>query len=253
MDFISTCIEIFTEYYPTILLGVKVTISLAIPGTIIGIILGLLVGGTRSINLDKNSNIVIVVIKKIFDIFAKIYIEVFRGTPMMIQAMFIYNMVYLNIFEWSPYQAGLFVLSINTGAYMAEIIRGGIQSVDKGQIEAARSLGLSSWQTQLYIVLPQAIKNAFPAIGNEFIVNIKDSSVLSVITVTDLTFQAKSISGSTFAIEETYFIIALVYLCLTLATSYLLNRIEKRYNKKQTSFPQSDTNINSIELTTERI
>ena len=253
MTFITSVIDIIVEYYPSIFYGVKTTLLLAIPGTIVGIILGLLIGGLKSIQIDKNAHITVKISKKIYDIIAKIYIEVFRGTPMMVQAVFIYYLVYSNIYQWTPYQSGLFIISINTGAYMAEIIRGGIQSVDKGQIEAARSLGLNSWKTLLHIVLPQAIKNAFPAIGNEFIVNIKDSSVLSVILVTDLMFQAKSISGSNFMIEESYFIIACVYLCLTLFTSVILNSIEKKYNHKQTSFPQSDSNINSITLTTERI
>lgn len=109
---------------------------------------------------------------------------------MMVQGAFIYYGL-KNIVHWSPFTAGVFVITINTGAYMAEIIRSGIQAVDKGQSEAARSIGMNSVQTMLYIVLPQAIKNSFPAIGNEFVINIKDSSVLNVIAVTELFYQAK--------------------------------------------------------------
>jgi putative lysine transport system permease protein len=131
-------------------------------------------------------------------------------------------------------EAAITVISVNTGAYMAEIVRSGIQAVDPGQTEAARSLGMSNAQTMFTVVLPQAIRNAFPAIGNEFIVNIKDSSVLMIISITELMFQAKSIAGSTFHFTETYFIEAMIYLILTTVTSLILNAIEKHMNRPAT-------------------
>ena len=131
---------------------------------------------------------------------------------------------------------------------MAEIIRSGIQAVDVGQNEAARSLGLSSSQTMMNIILPQAIKNAFPAIGNELIVNIKDSSVLMIISITELMFQSNSIAGTTYKFSETYFVTAMVYLLLTSIASFILNLIEKRLNNTRTSLPQSDTNFSSISI-----
>ena len=124
---------------------------------------------------------------------------------------------------------------------MSEIVRSGIQSVDYGQMEAARSLGLSNVQAMLQVILPQAIRNAFPAIGNEFIVNIKDSSVLMIISITELMFQAKSIAGTTYKFSETYFIEALIYLVLTTVTSIILNAIEKKLNQTSSSLPQSVT------------
>ena len=136
---------------------------------------------------------------------------------------------------------------------MAEIIRSGIQSVDKGQTEAARSLGMSSIQTMMLVVLPQAIKNAFPAIGNEFIVNIKDSSVLNVISVTELFFQSNSIAGSIFAYKQTFFVTALIYLVLTFTTSRILGFIEKRMNKTKSSYPTSQTDTRVIDLTTDKV
>ena len=138
--------------------------------------LGLLVGGLRAVRLDITSSSAARFFKKIFDVIANIYILVFRGTPMMVQAVFIYYAL-LNVIHWDSMGAAIFVISINTGAYMAEIIRSGIQAVDAGQTEAARSLGMSNAQTMMGVVLPQAVRNAFPAIGNELIVNIKDSSV----------------------------------------------------------------------------
>lgn len=163
----------------------------------------------------------------------------------MVQAVFIYYWL-KPAFGWSPIIAGIFVISINTGAYMAEIIRAGIQSVEIGQTEAARSLGMGAQQTMMSIIIPQAIKNAFPAIGNEFIVNIKDSSVLNVISVTELFFQAKSIAGSLYRYEETFLVTAFVYLFLTIITSFILNLIEKRINKTKTSFPTSSTTTNMV-------
>ena len=137
---------------------------------------------------------------------------------------------------------------------MAEIIRSGIQAVDIGQTEAARSLGMSNAETMLGVILPQAVKNAFPAIGNEFIVNIKDSSVLMIVSITELMFQAKSIAGSTFHFTETYFIEAVIYLILTSIASLILNYIEKRMNSDSVySLPMSDTDPKSIGCTKKKL
>ena len=247
----ATCLNIFTKYWPSLAFGIKNTLIIALSGTLIGLLLGLIVGGLRAIKVEKQAPLFIKVIKKIYDIIATIYIEVFRGTPMMVQAAFIYYAL-LHVFNWSPNIAGIFVVSINTGAYMSEIIRSGIQAVDPGQVEGARSLGMSAIQTMKDVVLPQAIKNAFPAIGNEFIVNIKDSSVLSIISVTELMFQSKRIAGSNLKMMETYFVTATLYLCLTLACSIILRIIEHRLSNSNSSLPQSDTNVNSLKLTTRK-
>lgn len=149
----------------------------------------------------------------------------------MVQAMFIY---YLGkpVIGWTPITAGLIIISINTGAYMAEIIRSGIQSVDKGQNEAAMSLGMTTTQTLMYVVFPQAIKNSFPSIGNQLIVNIKDSSMLNVITVTELYFQTTSVAGSNYRYIETFMVSAVLYLILTTLASFLLNHLEKRMDSE---------------------
>ena len=166
---------------------------------------------------------------------------------MMVQAVFLYYAL-RPVFNWTNTIAAIFVISVNTGAYMSEIVRSGIQAVDKGQTEAARSLGMSSVQTMMLVVLPQAIKNAFPAIGNEFIVNIKDSSVLMIISITELMFQSKSIAGSTLRFVETYFVTACVYLMMTLATSFVLRWIEGKMNKTTHSYPASVTVPGSVNL-----
>lgn len=239
----TKCFQIISTYWPSFLLGIKTTLIISISGTLIGFLIGLLVGGIRALKLDKSN-----VFKKILDVILKVYIEVFRGTPMMVQAVFIYYLVYTNIVRWDKMTAAIFVISINTGAYMAEIVRGGIQAVDNGQNEAARSLGLSAWQTMRYVILPQAIKNAFPAIGNELIVNIKDSSVLMIISISELMFQSSSIAGTTYRFTETYFVSAMIYLILTTISSFILHLLEKRINHTKTSFPQSDTSIFSFNL-----
>ena len=247
----SKCIEILIKYHKSFLLGIRTTLIVALIGTRIGLLIGLLAGGIRAIRPDKTLSKGKKALKVFIDLLIKIYIEVFRGTPMMVQAVFIYYLVYTNIVHWDKMVAAIFVISINTGAYMAEIVRAGIQAVDPGQNEAARSLGMSSMQTMMDIVLPQAIRNAFPAIGNELIVNIKDSSVLMIISITELMFQSNSIAGTTYRFTETYFVTAFIYLCLTGISSIILNAIEKKLNHTKTSLPQSDTDVKSISIAKE--
>lgn len=246
--FIQNVIDILRTYWSSLLLGIRTTLLVAIVGTVCGYLLGLLVGGLRAVKPDYTTPKPARFIKKFFDILANIYITIFRGTPMMVQALFFYYAL-LHVFNWTALQAALTVISINTGAYMAEIIRSGIQAVDPGQTEAARSLGMSNAQTMISVVLPQAVRNAFPAIGNELIVNIKDSSVLMIISITELMFQAKSIAGTTFHFTETYFIEAMIYLILNLIATVILNAIEKHMNKgSKMTLPMSDTSPESIKL-----
>lgn len=239
-DLLPAAIEIFNRYWPSFFLGVKTTLLISLTGTIIGLFIGLIIGGIRAIKKEPRDSFLVKLFKTVLNIITTLYIEVFRGTPMMVQAVFIYYAL-KPTFQWTPIVAGIFVISINTGAYMAEIIRSGIQSVDKGQTEAARSLGMSSIQTMFLVILPQAIRNAFPAIGNEFIVNIKDSSVLNAISVTELYFQTSSIAGSIFRYQDTFLVAALIYLFLTFTTSRILLIIEKKMNNTSSSYPSSQT------------
>ena len=217
------------QYGPLFLRGTGTTLLIAITGTILGFLMGLLVAIARTIHLGPKASAWKRVPVKILHAVLGVYIEVFRGTPMIVQAMVIYYgaLQYLGL-DMPRLVAAIFIVSINTGAYMAEIIRGGIISIDKGQTEAAHSIGLTHWQTMVSVVLPQAIRNIMPSIGNEFVVNIKDSSVLNVISVTELFFQAKSATGAYFRYFETYFIIALIYLTLTFSITRILRLIEKK-------------------------
>ena len=225
--------DIAQKYWPSFMLGVRYTLFLAITGTLAGLLIGLIVAGIRALKVEQRDSFLVKVLKRIFAFVSTVYIEVFRGTQMMVQAMFIYYS-FRSTLHWTPIVAGVFIISINTGAYMAEIVRAGIQAVDIGQTEGARSLGMSSFQTMWHVVLPQAIKNSFPAMGNEFIVNIKDSSVLNVISVTDLFFQSSSVAGSIFKVQETFLVTAAIYLFLTYTTSRILGYIEKKMQPKQT-------------------
>ncbi len=223
------------KYGPLIVSGTYTTLVLAVLGTVFGVIIGLLVAIVRSIPLLPGDSVIKKVLLKIVHGFMRIYIEVFRGTPMIVQAMVIYYgaMQYLHI-DMDAIMAGVFIISINTGAYMAEIVRGGIISVDIGQTEAALSIGMTHWQTMTDVVLPQAMRSILPAIGNEFIVNIKDSSVLNVISVSELFFMGKSAAGTYLKYFEVFFIIAMVYLIMTLVFTKILSLIEKKMDGPDT-------------------
>ncbi len=217
------------QYGGMFLRGTGVTLLIALTGTLLGFLIGLLVAIARTIEpAPKESAVKRALIKLLKGILA-VYIEVFRGTPMMVQAMVIYYgaMQYLGL-DMPQMLAAVLIVSVNTGAYMAEIIRGGIISVDKGQVEAAKSIGMTHWQTMSAIVLPQAVRNIMPSIGNEFVVNIKDSSVLNVISVSELFFMSKSAAGTYYKYFEVFFITALIYLVLTFSITRLLRLIERK-------------------------
>lgn len=239
-SFFAQALGIAQKYWPLFWFGIKTTLLISLTGTLIGLGLGLVVGSIRAIRVEPRDPLPVRVLKRAVHLVTGVYVEVFRGTPMIVQAVFLYYLL-KPIFNWSPIPAGIFIVSVNTGAYMAEIIRAGIQSVDKGQTEAARSIGMTSVQTMFSVVLPQAIKNSFPAIGNEFVVNIKDSSVLSAISVTDLYFQSMSVAGSIFKFQQTMIVTSIVYLTLTFTTTRILGAIEKRMGRQPSSYPCSQT------------
>ena len=217
------------QYGGMFLRGTGVTLLIALSGTVLGFLIGLLVAIARTIEPAPRASAVKKALIKLLKGILAVYIEVFRGTPMMVQAMVIYYgaMQYLGL-DMPQMLAAVLIVSVNTAAYMAEIIRGGIISVDKGQVEAAKSIGMTHWQTMSAIVLPQAVRNIMPSIGNEFVVNIKDSSVLNVISVSELFFMSKSAAGTYYKYFEVFFITALIYLVLTFSITRLLRLLERK-------------------------
>ena len=207
-------IRILENNWPMFLRGAGVTLWISVVGTILGTIIGLIVGVIRTIPVPEKGAKKGVL--RVVNWLLSAYIEFFRGTPMIVQAMVIYYGSALAFeIDIDRIAAALFIVSINTGAYMSEIVRGGIISVDKGQFEAAQAIGMNHFQTMTNVVLPQVVRNILPATGNEFVINIKDTSVLNVISVSELFFQTKTVAGNNFRYFETFFITCILYFVMT--------------------------------------
>ena len=227
----SDIVECWGDSSSQYLVGALKTIELAVVATAIGCIIGLACGIVQTIPCTKNDNIVKRILLGIVKAIVRIYVEVFRGTPMIIQAIFIfYAIPYFTdgAVNLEVTLAAYLVVSINTGAYMAEIVRGGIISIDKGQFEGAYSIGMNHWQTMINVIVPQTMRNILPAISNEFVINIKDTSVLNVIGVTELYFFTAKISKMTWSIFETYVVACVIYFILTFTITRILKAIEKK-------------------------
>lgn len=211
------------------LTGAAVTLLIAITGTVVGFAIGLVIGVIRTVPRLPEMRWPKRLLHRIVDILLSIYIEVFRGTPMIVQAMVIfYGSALMFGIYMSPIGAGLFIVSINTGAYLAEIVRGGILSIDPGQAEAASALGMTHGQTMTSVVLPQAVRNILPALGNEFVINIKDTSVLNIIAVSELFFSAKSVAGSNLKYFEVFLVASVIYLFMTFTVTRILRLAERK-------------------------
>lgn len=227
MQFFTDVWNILIKYYPNLLSGVGCTMLIALTGTVIGFLIGLLTGVIRTIPQSKNT--VIRIIQKVINAIISVYVEVFRGTPMMVQAMVIYwGFAFISGGQRLPLiPSGIAIVSINTGAYMAEIVRGGIISVDKGQLEGAYSVGMTHWQAMINVIIPQVMRNILPSISNEFVINIKDTSVLNVIGVSELYYSAGIIYSMSYKMFQTYAIICVIYFILTFSVTRLLRLVEK--------------------------
>ncbi|SHJ00349.1 amino acid ABC transporter permease [Parasporobacterium paucivorans] len=228
-DFFGRIIFILQNYGGSLLQGAGTTLLIAIVGTIIGCIIGFIVGIIQSIPVTKRDSMAKKVIMKIVKGILTIYVEVFRGTPMMVQAMFIYYgsavLFDINMTMWF---AAFLIVSINTGAYMSETVRGGILSIDNGQIEGAKAIGMTHLQSMTNVILPQALRNIMPQIGNNLIINIKDTCVLSVIGTVELFFATKSVAGTYYTYFEANTIAMVMYLIMTVFFSKVLRLVEKK-------------------------
>ncbi len=233
IDFLKDVGNIFAEYYPQLLEGVGTTLLISLVGTVAGLLIGLLTGIVRTAPLSKNG--FVRVLHRILNGIIAVYVEVFRGTPMMVQAMVIYwGYAFATGGNTLPLvPSGILIVSINTGAYMAEIVRGGIISIDKGQFEGAASIGMTHSQTMFKVVIPQVIRNILPSVSNEFVINIKDTSVLNVIGVTELYYIAGIIKRMNFQIFQTYLVVCVLYFMMTFSVTLLLRFLEKKLDGKE--------------------
>ena len=224
-------IQLWSKYWPMYMNGVKNTLILALVATAIGCVIGLICGILNTIPYTKNDSLPKRFLLKLIRVLVRIYVEVFRGTPMVLQAVFIvYGLPYFtdNALRFnSTWAAAILIVSINTGAYMAEPVRGGIISIDPGQTEGAKAIGMTHVQTMTSVILPQALRNIMPQIGNNFIINVKDTSVMFIISFTEFFAAHRYIVG----VNNMYFPSATIemigYLTMTLIASFLLRLVEK--------------------------
>lgn len=206
--------------------GAYMTLAIAIISTIIGALIGFFIGIMHTIPVRKRS--LKSVILKLFNFILTCYVEIFRGTPMIVQAMVVFYGLASYGFEMDRFVAAIVVVGLNTGAYMAEIVRGGIVSIDKGQYEAAQAIGMNHFQIMVFIVIPQVARNILPATGNQLVMNIKDTAVLNVISVTELFYQTKSVAGANFKFAESFLIASILYLVMTFTATRILRWMERR-------------------------
>ena len=224
--------KLWSKYGSSYMNGVKNTLVLALVATLIGCIIGFICGFIQTIPQAKTDQTVTRFFLALIRAIVRIYVEVFRGTPMVLQAVFVYyGLPYFTnqqVQFTNVWMAAILVVSINTGAYMAETVRGGILSIDPGQTEGAKAIGMNHFQTMLYVILPQALRNIMPQIGNNFIINVKDTSVMFIISFTDFFAVHRGVVGATYLYFPSAALEMLGYLCMTLIASLLLRMWEKK-------------------------
>ena len=227
--------RLWENYWPNYLIGIRNTLIVAVVATIIGCIIGLVCGILNTIPYTKRDSLGKRFVLRLIRVIVRIYVEVFRGTPMILQAVFIYYGMPYFIDGFTAFQgysgiwfASLLVVSINTGSYMAESVRGGIISVDPGQTEGAQAIGMTHVQTMTSVILPQALRNIMPQIGNNLIINIKDTSVMFIISFTEFFAAHRGAVGATYLYFPSATIEMAGYLTMTLIASFILRWVEKR-------------------------
>ena len=225
-------VKLWNTYASIYLTGMWKTVSLAVICTLVGCLIGFLCGVLQTIPVGKKDNALKKGLLGLLRGIIRAYVEIFRGTPMILQAVFVYyGLPYFtnNAVQWqSVWLAAFVVVAVNTGAYMAETVRGGILSVDPGQTEGAKAIGMTHFQTMSYVVLPQALRNIMPQIGNNLIINIKDTSIMFIIGFSEFFAEHRAIVGTT----NKYFPSATIemggYLIMTVVCSIILRQVEKK-------------------------
>lgn len=216
------------KFMKMFLQGTWITLYIAVIGTLLGFVLGYVIGIIQDAQIHQGDPMIKKVLLKGIKALSLIYVEIFRDTPMIVQAMIIYYGLREAGVNMTPVFAGIFVTVLNTGAYMAETVRGGIGSIELGQREGAWAMGMSPMKTMIYIVLPQAFKNIIPEMANTFLTNLKMTSVLNVIAVQELFMAAKTIGGNYYKYFEAYLVIALIYFVLCFVFNKLFIFMEKK-------------------------
>lgn len=224
---------LFEKYWNMFLKGTWVTLYVAVLGTLFGFLLGYLVGIIKDIQLNKQDSIVKRAIIYLLKGLSAVYVEIFRGTPMIVQGMIIYYGLRQFGVDISSIAAGILVTLLNTGAYMAETVRAGINSVDIGQREGALAMGMSPIKTMFHIILPQAFRNIIPEMCNTFLTNLKMTSVLNVIGVSELFLVAKTAGGTYYKYFQSYLVIAVIYFVLCFVFNRIFLYIEKKLTKQK--------------------
>ncbi len=224
--------KLWSKYSSSYFSGMKNTLILALVGTLIGCLIGFICGVLNTIPCSRNDHPVKRFVLKLIRVIIRIYVEVFRGTPMVLQAVFLfYGLPYFtdNAIRFSSvWAAAIVVVSINTGAYMAESVRGGIISVDPGQTEGAMAIGMTHVQTMTSVILPQALRNIMPQIGNNYIINVKDTSVMFIIGFPDFFAAHRAVVGASYLYFPSATVEMAGYLTMTLLASFFLRWVEKK-------------------------
>ena len=224
--------KLWSKYGSLYISGIEKTLILALVATVIGCIIGFICGVLNTIPCGKNDSPVKRFFVGLVRVIVRIYVEVFRGTPMMLQAVFIYyGLPYFTnnaVTFQSEWTAAILVVSVNTGAYMAESVRGGIISIDPGQTEGAKAIGMTHVQTMTSVILPQALRNIMPQIGNNFIINVKDTSVMFIIGFSEFFAAHRAAVGASYLYFPSATVEMVGYLTMTLLASFLLRLVEKK-------------------------
>ena len=232
MELLEKIWFLLTNYYDLFLQGVTNTLLVAILGTLFGLILGMGLYFMKSMQVHFKDNLFQKIAKRICNLLATGYIDIIRGTPMMVQAVIFYFGFAGPILGLSLFLSALIVVSFNTAAYLAEIIRSGVNAIKGGVMEAATSLGMTRFQAMIYVILPQTLKNTLPSLMNELIVNVKDSAVLNVIGFNELYFSARGASSETYMQYEAYVLVAIIYFILTVTLTKLISYIVERVSQE---------------------
>ena len=224
--------------------GLGYTLLFAFVSVLMGLVLGLVLASGRMASVQSRDNLAVKALKAVAKFFCTAYVEVFRATPMLVQVFIIYYGIFSTLFElpsirlfgfirFERFFPGVVALAMNSGAYLCEIIRSGIQSIDGGQTEAARSLGLSQGQNMRFIILPQAIKNILPAIGNEFVTMVKETAIIQYLGISDLMYNNGIVVTATYNPLPCYYISAIIYLALNIILGRGMNIFERRLKKSE--------------------